>query len=166
MAYRKKTWRQKLADHPGLPKILRFDPKFPCGKALLKMGASPGDSVVLAPGPEVEAVMKTTPRGKLLTLDEICRRLAKDHNAAFCCTLTTGIFVTIVAHVAEELRAEGKKSITPYWRTLKTDGFLNEKYPGGAEAQKKRLEEEGHEVLSKGKRFFVKDWARRLAKPD
>ncbi len=48
---------------------------------------------------------------------------------------------------------------TPYWRTLKKDGELNEKYPGGIEEQKKRLEEEGHEIIHKGKRFLVKDYS-------
>ncbi len=165
MVQRKKTWGEKLTDHPDLPKVIEFDPKFPCGRALAKMGAKPGDAVVLAAGPEVDAVMKAVPRGKIVTLDEICRRLATKHKVDYCCTLTTGIFVMTAAHAAEELREKVKKTITPYWRTLKTDGFLNEKFPGGAEAQKLRLEGEGHEVQSKGKRFIVKDWEKRLARP-
>ena len=36
--------------------------------------------------------------------------------------------------------------ITPYWRVLKDDGRLNEKFPGGVEAQAARLEEEGHTI--------------------
>jgi len=48
--------------------------------------------------------------------------------------------------------AEGKKDITPYWRTLKEGGKLNEKYPGGVEAQAKRLAEEGCTIVAgKGK---------------
>ena len=42
---------------------------------------------------------------------------------------------------------EGKKDVTPYWRTLKSKGELNEKYPGGAAAQAVRLREEGHTIL-------------------
>jgi len=41
----------------------------------------------------------------------------------------------------------GKTDITPYWRTLKSKGELNEKYPGGLEEQAARLMEEGHTVL-------------------
>lgn len=52
----------------------------------------------------------------------------------------------IAARAAEEMAGEGKKDITPYWRTLKSKGELNEKYPGGVEAQAARLREEGHTI--------------------
>jgi hypothetical protein len=45
--------------------------------------------------------------------------------------------------------------VRPLRGTLKADGFLNDKYPGGAEAQKRLLEEEGFVVRQKGKRYFV-----------
>ncbi len=101
-----------------MPKTLKFNPKFPCGKALQKMGAEPGDSVVLAPGTEVDELMRGVPEGKLVTINGICRRLAERHGAKYCCTLTTGIFIMTAAHAAEEARAKGEQSITPYWRTL------------------------------------------------
>lgn len=41
------------------------------------------------------------------------------------------------ANAVEEAMQEGRRLDIPYWRTLKADGFLNEKYPGGAEAQKR-----------------------------
>ena len=50
---------------------------------------------------------------------------------------------------------------TPYWRTLKANGELNEKYPNGIEAQKEKLEAEGHTILQKGRktiRYYVKDY--------
>jgi alkylated DNA nucleotide flippase Atl1 len=53
---------------------------------------------------------------------------------------------------------------TPYWRTLKNNGELNKKYPGGAENQKKLLEKEGHVIINKGKRIFVKDFEKYLMK--
>lgn len=40
-------------------------------------------------------------------------------------------------------------------RTLKSNGELNEKYPGGIEAQKKLLEKEGHKVIQKGKKYVI-----------
>lgn len=43
-------------------------------------------------------------------------------------------------------------------RTLKKDVELNEKYPGGIDSQKFHLEMEGHVVIQKGKRYFVKDF--------
>jgi alkylated DNA nucleotide flippase Atl1 len=67
------------------------------------------------------------------------------------------------ANAAEEAANEGKSLPLPYWRTLKVDGFLNEKYPGGALAQKKLLEAEGFTILTKGKKFVVKDFEKNLA---
>jgi alkylated DNA nucleotide flippase Atl1 len=60
--------------------------------------------------------------------------------------------------------AEGRKRITPYWRTLKAGGVINEKYPGGVKNQKRLLEEEGHSVIQKGKRYVVKDFEKHLAR--
>jgi hypothetical protein len=48
--------------------------------------------------------------------------LAKRHGATIGCPLTTGIFAWIASHAAEELAAQGRKRITPYWRTLKSTG--------------------------------------------
>ncbi|VVB62208.1 Uncharacterised protein [uncultured archaeon] len=67
------------------------------------------------------------------------------------------------ANAAEEAAKEGKPLHIPYWRTLKADGFLNEKYPGGALAQKKLLEQEGFTILKKGKKFVVKDFENYIA---
>ena len=79
------------------------------------------------------------------------------------CPITTGIFAWIAAHAAEEAAGEGKKRTTPYWRTLKTGGELNPKYPGGLPALRQRLEAEGHEIIAKGKRLFVAEYEKRLA---
>ena len=158
MVYKKKTWTEKLNDSKNFPKILKFERNFPCGKALEKWGAKHGDTVVLAPPLEVDAIMKNVPTGKLITIYEICSQLAKKHNVKFCCSLTTGIFINIAANSSEELKEKGDRNTTPYWRTLKTEGFLNNKFPGGAEAQKKMLEKEGFTVLQRGKRYFVKNF--------
>ncbi len=42
---------------------------------------------------------------------------------------------------------------------------LNAKYPGGVEAQKEKLEAEGHTIIRKGRtniRYFVKDYEKAL----
>lgn len=157
MGYKRKTWQQKLEGSKNFPKTLRLEANFPCYRALKKMGADPGDSVVLAPPLEVDAIMKEVPRGKLITLTEICQRLAEHHQTQYCCTLTTGIFITIAANAAAETAED-----TPYWRTLKTQGELNPKYPGGVERQKQLLEAEGHTIIAKGKRFFVQEFEKHL----
>ena len=60
--------------------------------------------------------------------------------------------------IAEEVVKQGDALRIPYWRTLKADGFLNEKYPGGAEAHKQKLEDEGFTVLQRGKRYSVQNY--------
>jgi alkylated DNA nucleotide flippase Atl1 len=72
--------------------------------------------------------------------------------------LTTGIFAWIFAWAAKEQKQQGTVDFTPYWRTLKTGGLLNEKYPGGTENQKRLLEQEGHEIVKRGKKYFVRDY--------
>ena len=62
------------------------------------------------------------------------------------------------ANAVEEAKKESRDLDIPYWRTLKADGFLNEKFPGGTELHKKLLEKEGFKVISKGKRFYVENY--------
>ncbi len=164
MVYKKKSWQEKLADKKTLPKILKLQKRFPCYNAVHKMGAEAGDEVVLANPSEVVVVMKQVPKGMLITLTEICQTLAKKHHVKGCCSLTTGIFTMTAANAAEEAAAQGSSLDIPYWRTLKVDGFLNEKYPGGVLVHKKLLEQEGFTVLSKGKKYFVKDFEKHLMK--
>ena len=147
---RKKTWREKLADNKGLPKI---------GRVEGKMTTRWGEGTMVIPAPmEVKELMDKVPKGKLASINELRAALAKTHRTDIACPITTGIFAWIAAHAAEESAAEGAKRITPYWRTLKTGGELNPKYPGGIDNLKARLEAEGHSVVQKRKRFFVSDY--------
>ena len=151
----RKSWRAKLADSKGLPKVGRIT-----GNMTTRWGT--GTMVIPAPK-EVDALMKKVPSGKLVTINEIRARLAKRHHTSIACPITTGIFAWIAAHAAEEAAAAGKSNVTPYWRTLKSRGQLNEKYPGGIPLLKKRLEAEGHTVIQRGKRYFVADFEKSLA---
>lgn len=162
MGYKKKSWQEKLADKKDLPKTLKLEKRFPCYNAVHRMGAEAGDEVVLVNPSEVVEVMKKVPKGKLITIVEICKIIAKKHKVKGCCSLTTGIFVMTAANATEESSRQGRNLGIPYWRTLKADGFLNEKFPGGAEAQKKKLENEGFIVIQKGKRFLVQDYQKFL----
>ena len=159
----KKTWRQKLEDKDSLPKVLRLEKRFPCYNAVHKMGAEAGDEVVLVNPSEAVDIMKQIPEGKLTTIVDICVKLARRHGTKGCCSLTTGIFIMTAANAEEAARQEGKVLDIPYWRTLKADGYLNPKYPGGQEAHKRLLEQEGHEVVQKGKKYLVQDFQKYLA---
>ena len=59
-------------------------------------------------------------------------------------------------------KPQAQNASRPYWRTLKTGGELNPKYPGGVEGIAKRLRAEGHKIVSKGKRTFVADYEKKL----
>ena len=109
--------------------------------------------------------MKKVGRGKLTTIDALRKALARKHGATIACPITTGIFAWIAAHAADECEGAGRKRITPYWRTLKTGGELNPKYPGGILNLRARLKAEGHRVVTKGKRYFVADFERALTEP-
>jgi len=160
----KKTWQEKLKDKPSFPKVLRLEKGFPCYNAVHKMGAEAGDAVVLVNPSEVVEIMKQVPKGKLITIVEICKKIAKQHGVPACCTLTTGIFIMTAANAAEEASKEGKALDIPYWRTLKTDGFSNEKYPGGQEAHKRLLERENFRVIARDKKYQVDDYEKYLMK--
>ena len=154
MAKLRKSWREKLADSKGLPRVVEITDR---------MSKRWGTGTIVIPAPrEVDEIMKKVPRGKLITVSEIRAILAQKHGATIGCPLTTGIFANIAARAAEEAAAEGKQNITPYWRTLKSGGELNEKYPGSTEAQAARLREEGHTIEAKGKKVRVKDFEKAL----
>lgn len=152
----KKTYEEKLHVSTGLPKIEDVS------RDELTVRRFGGSRMLIAAPLEYDAVMKMIPPGKLITSNEIRAYLAKRHDADFTCHLTAGIFINIVANASQERENAGSSDITPYWRTLKKDGELNEKYPGGVDQQKFLLETEGHEVAAKGKRYFVKDYEKML----
>jgi alkylated DNA nucleotide flippase Atl1 len=152
---KKKSWSEKLKDSKGLPKV---------EKITGKMSKRWGTGTVVIPAPmEVDEIMRKVPAGKLTTINEIRMTLAKKHGATIGCPMTTGIFAWVAAGAAEEQRQKGEKNITPYWRTLKAGGVINEKYPGGAVAQKKLLEKEGHKIIQKGKKYVVVNYEKALA---
>ncbi len=156
MVKARKSWREKLADDKGLPKVVEINDK---------MSKRWGTGTVCIPAPrEVDEIMAKVPRGRVITINQIRTLVARKHEASIGCPITTGIFAWIAAHAAEEAQTEGKTGITPYWRTLKSGGELNPKYPGGVEAQASHLSEEGHQIKpGKGKKApRVKDYEKVL----
>jgi alkylated DNA nucleotide flippase Atl1 len=145
-----------LNDNKGLPKV---------EKITGKMSKRWGTGTVVIPAPlEVDEIMRKVPEGKLVTINEIRAALARKHDATIGCPITTGIFAWVAANASEEQKQRGEKNVTPYWRTLKTGGVINEKYPGGVEEQKKLLEKEGHRTVQKGNRCMVVDYEKSLVK--
>ncbi|MCI8529852.1 MAG: methylated DNA-protein cysteine methyltransferase [Lachnospiraceae bacterium] len=150
----KKDFNAMLKDSKDMPKFQTITDE----KSIEKYG---GDRMYFAPPIDYDKVMRLVPYGKLLTVGMIREYFAKQNGADFTEPITAGIFVSIVAWASAQ-RTEDK---TPYWRTLKADGELNAKYPGGIEAQKELLEKEGHVVIQKGRkniRYYVKDYEKML----
>lgn len=158
MAYKRKSWKEKLMDDKGFPKV---------EKITGKMSKRWGTGTVVIPAPiEVDGLMRKVPKGKVTTINEIRKALAKKHKATIGCPISTGIFAWIAAHAAEEDETKGLKRVTPYWRTLRGEGELNEKYPGGMQNQASRLKTEGLEIeWNKNKtKAKVRDFEEYLAK--
>jgi alkylated DNA nucleotide flippase Atl1 len=154
----RKSWLAKLHDDNGCPKVEPITER---------LKASWGTGTVVIPAPlEVDALMRQVPSGELTTINEIRKALAVKHGATIGCPITTGIFAWIAANAADEQALGGEKDITPYWRTLRSDGALNQKYPGGVQKQALRLKEEGHTVVFfKGNKLpKVQDFEKKLAK--
>lgn len=120
-----------------------------------------GERMYFGPPVTYDEIMKKVPFGKVITVGAVRDYLAKKNNADFTDPITAGIFVSIAAWASHQ-RHEDK---TPYWRTLKANGELNAKYPGDIEAQKEKLEAEGHTVIARGRkniRYYVEDYEKVL----
>jgi len=146
------SWREKL-DKPQEVKVVIISPKM----------SRFGSGTMLIPTPKlIDEMIRKVPKGKLVTVSELRRKLARDFRTDVTCPLTTGIFVRIAAEAAEEDRANGRKRIAPYWRVIKDDGSMNPKLPGGIARQTRYLLAEGFAVANKGKTPRVQDFDGRL----
>ena len=146
----KKDFNFMLNDSKDMPKIQIITDE----KSIRKYG---GSRMYFAPPIDYDKVMRLAPFGKLLTVGAIRDYFARQSGADFTEPITAGVFVSIVAWASFQ-REDDK---TPYWRTLKAKGELNPKYPGGVQAQKTKLEAEGHAIIQKGRtniRYYVKDY--------
>lgn len=149
----KKDFNQMMNNSKDMPKVVEMD-----DKAAEKWG---GKTMVIAPPIEYNEIIKKIPKGKVVTTNDIRKFVAKQHKTDITCPLTCGIFINIVAWASYQR----KEDETPYWRVLKANGELNEKYPEAFQLQKKLLENEGHKVITKGKnktRYYVEDYEKDL----
>ena len=150
----RKSFNEKLHDSKDMPKLVLIDDK----KSIERYG---GENMVIAPPIDYNEIMSHIPLGKVITITEIRDYLAEKYDADFTCPLTAGIFISLAAQASEE-RSTGRIA---YWRTLKRDGELNAKFPGGVEYQKMMLEKEGHTFVTRGRkniRYFVEDYEDKL----
>lgn len=150
----KKDFNAMLWDSKDMPKIQIITDQ----KSIEKYG---GARMYFAPPMDYDRMMKRVPWGRVTTVGELRAYFAEKSGADFTEPITAGIFVSIAAWASEQ-REEDK---TPWWRTLKAGGELNPKYPGGIEAQKEKLEAEGHTIVRRGRtnfRYFVEGYEQAL----
>ncbi|MDE6639783.1 MAG: MGMT family protein [Acetatifactor sp.] len=146
----KKDFNAMLRDNKDMPKIQTITD----AKSIEKYG---GNKMYFAPPVDYDKVMKRVPCGKVITVGMIREYFAKLSGADFTEPITAGVFVSIAAWASSQ-RTQDE---TPWWRTLKANGELNPKYPGGVMAQKEKLEAEGHVIIQKGRtniRYFVENY--------
>lgn len=137
-----------------MPKIIEIEDE----KSIKRYG---GSQMLIAPPLEYNDIMAQIPEGQLITVSEIREFLAEKYGAEFTCPMTAGIFISLSAQAS----CERKDNRIPFWRTLKKDGELNPKYPGGIEYQKEKLAGEGHTFTTKGRkniRYFVENFENNL----
>jgi alkylated DNA nucleotide flippase Atl1 len=153
-------WHEKM-NKPAEPRIVHIKSEW--GQWQRQFG---NGTMLIATPRHIQQLMEKARKGKLLTIGQIRERLAKDFGTTTTCPLTTGIFARIVAEAANEELESGKLRVTPFWRLIRDDGTLMEKFPGGASEQAKMLRKEGHTIIaSKTKKPpRVKDHERKLVK--
>ena len=150
----KKDFNAMLHDSKGMPKFQTITDE----KSIEKYG---GDRMYFAPPIDYDRIMKCVPYGKVITVGKIRDYIADPNDADFTEPIPAGIFVSIAAWASYQ-RSEDE---TPYWRTLKANGELNAKYPGGIEAQKEKLEAEGHTIIQRGRKnisYYIKDYEKAM----
>ena len=136
MAYKPKTWQQKLhSDRPYHVEVL--DGKF----ADIPAGAS-----MLVATPEiVDAYIRNIPKGVHTDIQQMRKDLAAEYNAEYTCPLTAGIFLRIASEAAYEEYLAGKpiKKITPFWRIINSKAPVAKKLTFGTDFIKEQRAKEG-----------------------
>lgn len=126
MANRKKTWTEKL-NPTAIPKV----------ETLAKNFADiPAGAKMLVPTPMmVRDYVLQIPKGTSTNIRQMRRDLAATHQADFCCPLTSGIFLRIVAEHAWELIQQGAdlETVPPFWRVVDARSTTAKKLSFGTE---------------------------------
>ncbi len=141
MAYKRKTWHEKM--HPGFPcQVVVTQKKF----ADIPAGAS----MFVATPEIVSAYISNIPFGAFTSLQQMRKDLAAEHHADYCCPVTSGIFLRIVAEATWEDIEAGKtpEEVTPFWRMMDPKSPAAKKLTFGTDLLSTMQRKEGIVVLS------------------
>jgi alkylated DNA nucleotide flippase Atl1 len=109
---------------------------------------------MLKPSPNtVASLIKKIPEGQVVTIDAICKVLAKKFKTEIACPATTEKSLCLAA-----TESVTKNTRLPYWRVLKKNGELIRKLPNGVEGLAANLMKEGHKIISTNKSKSLKDF--------
>jgi hypothetical protein len=102
-----------------------------------------GGAMVISSPAEVDRMLKDIRRGEVITLTDLRAAIAKKHNVAVACPVSTAIFANMVARAAEEMRAVGSEThpvvaLAAARRVLKPQTTWRRGAPSGAARARRR----------------------------
>ena len=107
-----------------------------------KMEKFYGKGTMLHPVPnDIEALIKKIPRGKVLSIDMLAKRLANDHGTDVTCPMRTG---NAIKKISKRYSAENLDRDLPFWRVIRKDNLVVK--TDNYEFWATQLEEEGFEL--------------------
>lgn len=108
---------------------------------------------MLKPSPDtVASLINRIPEGRVVTMDALCKKLAKKFKTQVACPATTE--KSLCAAASESIV---RNTRLPYWRILKKSGALIPKLPGGIQGQAECLIREGHVIVPVSKSKGLKN---------
>lgn len=114
----------------------------------LKMQKFYGSGIMLHPDKEmIESLLRKVPKGKVVTIDELCQKMAHDHQTNVTCPMRTS---NIIKSITEA--SVNDKSPIPFWRVVRKNHLLiNSAF---TEICASNLKKEGLEVKQNNKEEF------------
>jgi alkylated DNA nucleotide flippase Atl1 len=102
----------------------------------------------------VEKLLEQIPEGRLITIEQIRKRLADQFEVETTCPFNTKLCLRAIANDPQRGAA--------YWRVVRASGELIKYFPGGVEGHAGRLQAEGFEIDTERKTPKVRGYRERL----
>lgn len=96
-------------------------------------GVKAGNTMLISSPGEIANYIARIPQGETRTIDRLRNELARKAGANAMCPVTTAIFLKIVAEVALQDLAEGRRlaEVVPFWRVVLPDSKVAKKLSCG-----------------------------------
>jgi alkylated DNA nucleotide flippase Atl1 len=96
----------------------------------------------------IEAQLRQIPAGKLITIDLLRQKLAREYQVQVTCPFDTKLALRALSNTSGQ--------DAPYWRVVRKNGALIPYFPGGLDGHSARLRQEGFTIDTLGKTPKVK----------